>query len=93
MKCTCQHCISLPKTGKIWVADLETNLVRATRYNDGISGWYAWDSELTDWPENPTWNNCGNGPELQADNIHGPYKSQREAIHYVRSMFSEEEEN
>jgi len=72
--------------------DLETHLVDGTDYNEGIAGWYCWDPELTYWPSDPSWNNCGNGPELQADNIHGPYKTELEALETVREMFREENE-
>ena len=88
--CECEYCLELPKTGKIWVPDLDTHFVSATRYNEGIAGWYVWEPEAATWPSRPVWNNCGNGPELQADNIYGPFKSELGAIRYVRSMFANE---
>ena len=93
--CRCPYCKYEPKTGTLYAPDLNTHLVRETESRPRRApGWYCWDPELADWPSDPSWTDCGNGPELHVicpwDNIHGPVKTEREAINTVREMFREE---
>ena len=43
-------------------------------------GWFVWDAEVTEYDT------------ANHDNIFGPFESEREGIHFVRSMFKNEGE-